>query len=330
MIRYITNKIKCLFTKSNRDLSIVSIIELKSHLDLRIVELETKIDQLKSIIADTHYLNDIKEKRTLSDYELKVFSQWGEDGIIQFLVDRINPECKLFVEIGVEDYKECNTRYLLIRDNWKGFAIDADEKRLGKIYQDEIIWKYDIQPIVSYVTKDNIDNLLKSYKIAGKIGLLSIDIDGNDYWIWQAIRSANPDIVVCEYQSMWGFEHPVTIPYTEEFNRAEKKHHNIYYSCSLPALIHLATEKGYAYIGSNKVGSNAFFINEKYLNLFEDIDKRISYASPGVREYRNSEGQLTYQKGVDMLSEIADLPLYHVGLKSEYLIRDLYKINNGL
>jgi len=117
-----------------------------------------------------------------------VFSQWGEDGIIQYLISRLPWKIRFFVEFGVQDYSESNTRFLLVNDNWTGLVIDSSSESIKHIRSQEYYWKYDLTAVCDFVTIDNINKLIMGAGITGSIGILSIDIDGNDYWIWNAIQ----------------------------------------------------------------------------------------------------------------------------------------------
>ena len=196
----------------------------------------------------------------LNDYEFRVFSQWGEDGIIQHLVRSIDIPKKYFVEFGVQDYRESNTRFLLVNNNWSGLVMDDSAENIERITKDLVYWAYDITPVQAFVTRDNINELLRKNGVTGEIGLLSIDIDGNDFWIWHAIEVINPVIVVIEYNHRFGQQAAVTIPYKEKFDRDETGHGPNYFGASLQALCWLANRKGYAFVGCGSNGVNAFFV----------------------------------------------------------------------
>jgi len=196
----------------------------------------------------------------LNDYEFRVFSQWGEDGIIQHLVRNLDIPRKHFVEFGVEDYRESNTRFLLVNNNWSGLVMDAGAANIQRITRDPIYWAYDLKPVQAFITRDNINELLRENDVTGEIGLLSIDIDGNDFWIWQAIDVINPIIVVIEYNHRFGPQAAVTIPYKEKFDRTRTDHAPIYFGASLQALCWLAKRKGYVFVGCSSNGVNAFFV----------------------------------------------------------------------
>ena len=148
-----------------------------------ISDIKRDID-IEKILLGKILIENIRNKKNidkLSEVEYKVFSQFGEDGIIQYLINSIPIENKIFIEFGVENYKESNTRFLLINNNWKGLLIDSDEKSINSIKNDDIYWKHDIKAVCEFITKENINSIFSSNGFEGDIGLLSIDINGNDY-----------------------------------------------------------------------------------------------------------------------------------------------------
>src|SRR5687767_12061230 len=101
-------------------------------------EIETiKLLQAKSII----HLNETLKSSNIQDYEFKVFSQWGDDGIIQYLIATINLPYKTFIEFGVQDYSESNTRFLLMNNNWRGLIMDGSSKNIEFIKRASYYWK---------------------------------------------------------------------------------------------------------------------------------------------------------------------------------------------
>ncbi|TES93618.1 MAG: hypothetical protein E3J90_14405 [Promethearchaeota archaeon] len=271
-------------------------------------------------------IDNIKNKgivNNLAEVEFKVFSQFGEDGIIQYLINNIPIKNKIFIEFGVQDYKESNTRFLLINNNWKGLLIDSDRKNINSIKNDEIYWKYDIKAVCKFVTRENINSVFSSNGFEGDIGLLSIDIDGNDYWIWKAIKVINPSIVICEYNSVFGCKDAVTIPYGPNFNRTKAHFSNLYFGASMHALYYLANKKGYIFIGSNSAGNNAFFIKKDFAKFFKKLTLKEGYVISNIRGSRNKEGRLTYISGEDRKKIIEDLEVYNVKTKEKMKIKDL-------
>lgn len=204
-------------------------------------------------------LNKGKSSFNLHDYEFKVFSQNGEDGIIQFLVNKINIKNKVFVEFGVETYQEANTKFLLLNNGWSGLIIDGDENAMNLVNQSVLHWKYDLKAVGSFITKDNINQIISAAGIMGEIGLLSVDIDGNDYWVLKEIEVIQPQILIVEYNNMFGPKYKISVPYNESFERFEKHFSGLYWGASMSAFVDLAEQKGYDLVGSNSFGNNLFF-----------------------------------------------------------------------
>jgi hypothetical protein len=249
----------------------------------------------------------------LQQAEFRVFSQWGEDGILQYLVGKIPIPNRVFVEFGVEDYRESNTRFLLCNDNWSGLIIDAADAHARFLAERGLDWKYDITALTSFITRENIDGLIREAGVSGDIGLLSIDLDGNDYWILEAIECVSPRILVVEYNSHFGPDRAVTIPYRADFRRTLAHFSNLYYGASLCALRDVADRKGYALVGSNSAGNNAFFVRRDVLGTLREVDPADGWVRSRFRESRGEDGRLTMigeHRG--RLEIIANLPVIDV------------------
>ena len=251
-----------------------------------------------------------KEYKNLYEFEFKVFSQRGEDGIIQFLVANVDipKESKVFVEFGVENYLESNTRFLLIKDNWSGLVIDGSKYHTDFIKSDYISNQYDLKIENSFITKDNINSIFTNNGIVGEIGLLSIDIDGNDYWVWEAITSIKPIITVVEYNSCFGKDRAITIPYKSDFYRTSAHHSNLYFGASLKALCLLAEKKGYTFVGSNSTGTNSFFVRSDKMGRLKPLYCQNEFVESKFSEVRNKKGELqhniSWEKRVNMLKDM--------------------------
>jgi hypothetical protein len=245
------------------------------------------------------------------DIGFKVFSQRDEDGIIQHLIHRLPIQNETFIEFGAENYEESNTRFLMINNNWQGMVLDGCKADIDWIKRDRIYWQYDLQAKEAWITKDNIDSLLCSSGFAPDVGLLSIDIDGNDYWIWEAIQSIRPRIVIVEYNSILKLA-PVVVPYRDDFQRTFAHHSNLYYGSSLAALHFLAKKKGYILAGSNCWGHNAFFIRADIAGEFRSLEPQEAYVASKFREARDRSGKLTYARGGERLKLIEHMPVVNV------------------
>lgn len=255
-------------------------------------ELDSVKILLGNIISDN---NKKKIETNISSYEFSIFSQWGDDGIIDYLINNLDIKNKSFIEFGVQDYTECNTKFLLMNKNWKGLIIDEAENLINKIKNSDIYWRFDLTATKSFITKNNINNIFKDNNFVGPIGLLSIDIDGNDYWIWDSINCVDPEIVIIEYNSRLGFEKAITIPYREDFERKKAHYSNIYYGASLKALINLGKKKNYIFIGCNSAGNNAYFIKSNLENSkIKEIKIKDGFVRSKFRESRDENGNKNY------------------------------------
>ncbi|OBQ39649.1 MAG: NADH dehydrogenase [Aphanizomenon flos-aquae WA102] len=245
--------------------------------------------------------------------EFRAFSQWGEDGIIQFLIRKIPIDRKIFVEFGVQNYTESNTRFLLINNNWSGLVIDGGLEEIAYIKNDPIYWQYNLKAVNSFITKDNINQILSDNGIQGEIGLLSVDIDGNDYWVWQAIDCVNPAIVVSEYNFRFGANKAVTVPYDASFVRTKAHYSNIYYGASLKALCILADRKGYAFVGCNSAGNNAFFVRKDLKpDSLKELTPEEGYVAAQFRESRDEKGNFLYLSLEEEQKILSSLPLVEI------------------
>lgn len=253
----------------------------------------------------------------------KVFSQFDEDGIIQYLINKLPIKNKTFIEFGVENFKESNTRFLLMNDHWQGMVLDASASDIQCIQRDKIYWQYDLQAMCTWITRENINALLQASGFGEDVGLLSIDIDGNDYWIWDAIQSIRPRIVIIEYNSLFGTI-PVSVPYQQDFSRTTAHYSNLYYGSSLGALHHLAQKKGYLLAGSNVWGHNAFFIRADIAGDFCGLELNEAYVESKFRESRDSSGKLSFIRGNDRIQVIKDMPVVDVTTGKTGALRNLW------
>ena len=211
-------------------------------------------------------LSEQLKKNQISDSEFSCYSQFGEDGIIQYLINNLDIKNKTFIEFGVENYEESNTRFLLENNNWKGLIIDSSAKNTNFIKSQEYYWKRSLKVSNNFIDRENINNIFLENDFSGEIGLLSIDIDGNDYWVWEAINIVKPEILIIEYNARFGKDLSVSIPYNKDFVRSNIYPEKVIYGASIKALNKLSLKKGYELVYINSNGNNAFFVNRSKLN----------------------------------------------------------------
>ena len=238
--------------------------------------------------------NKLKKIKNFSEIEFQVFSQWGEDGIIDWIISKVNNLPKKFLEIGTENYKESNTRYLLISRNWDGFIIESDKKAVSEIKSQKIYWKHNLKIKNQFISKENINRTIKSLKVPKKIGFLSLDIDGIDYWILKELKDLDPIILACEYNSLFGSKKSITVPYKKKFYRNKEHYSNLYFGASISAFINLLKKRNYIFLGTNSSGNNAFFIKKNFSQKLENAIKEKKIFLSKFRESRNRNGSLNY------------------------------------
>lgn len=214
----------------------------------------------------------------INAYERKIYSQNGEDGILEELFNRIGCGGRFFVEFGVESGVECNTRLLAAERGWSGVMIEgnpANYRRLAAFYAGQP----QIRTVHSFITRDNIVPLFQEHQVPDRPDLLSIDIDGNDYWVWQALHAYKPRAVVIEYNASYPPPQLRVTPYDPAFAWDCTS----YFGASLCSLAVLGVSLGYALIGSDSRGINAFFVRRDLLERcgFPELSAGQAYHPPG-------------------------------------------------
>jgi hypothetical protein len=267
----------------------------------------------------------------LHQSEYKIFSQNGEDGIIDFLLYSLNIDIPKYLEIGVGDYKESNTRYLFMKNPSKGMIIDNVKNLKRKVAKHIKLWKGDIRILEKTIDSENILEILKENNFENNLDLFSLDIDGIDYWIMKKIPKNFSKIIIAEYNSTFGSKLEVSVPNIKNFNRTEYHHSNLCYGMSLRAIINLMNEKNYLFIGTNRAFNNAFFIDKSVsqnidieLPNLDDLDK---YTKCNILESRSKNGELNFLREKEKLKEISECELINISnnYKKEK-VKDLYNI----
>ena len=250
----------------------------------------------------------------LQDAEFKVFSQFGEDGILQYLIREtgITRKETTFIEFGVQNYSEANTRFLLMNDYWRGMIIDGNKQYIDSVRNQDIYWLHDLTAVDAWIDRDNINQLIGDVGFSGDLGILSIDIDGNDYWVWERIEVVNPVIVVVEWNSVFGPSHSISVPYDPAFQREKAHYSNLFWGSSISAFSHLAARKGYVLLGSNTAGNNLFFVRNDRIGRLKPLSVAEAYVESRFRDSRDATGKLNFLGGDKRRLEILDLPVVDV------------------
>ena len=264
-------------------------------------------------------LNSLLQNRNLYDkgknineFELKINSQNGEDGIIDFLLNKLKILKPNFVEIGVGEYIEANTRFLYDRHHQRGLIIDCIDNFKKKASSNINLWKGDLNIVEEKIKPENINQVLRE-NCNFEIDLFSLDIDGIDYWVIEKLSPKISKLFVAEYNSVFGSEYDISVPNIENFERFSYHYSGLCYGMSLKALIRLMGEKGFYFIGTNNFKNNAFFINNDFpynafFNGFQEINnsKLESFTNSTFSESRDKKGKLNYLREKKRFDEIKD------------------------
>ncbi len=210
-----------------------------------------------------HYCNLAGSGRLpeLKDTGYRVFSQFEEDGKLLFIFSVLGMTHKTFVEIGSDDGVNSNSANLYFNFGWHGLFIDGNPKSIkrGEKFFSKYPhpWYYKPKFLCSKVSRENVNDLIEGAGYKGEIGLLSIDIDGNDYWVWDAISVIDPQVVIIETHNEFGMEN-IVVPYDPDYFYPGK--HPVYHGASPVAMTKLAEKKGYRLVGANDLGFNFIFV----------------------------------------------------------------------
>jgi hypothetical protein len=213
-------------------------------------DLGERIERIRNFAMRTVF----KPFAGINEFERRVSSQNGEDGIIDELFRRIGTTDRYFVEFGVSDGAECNTA-LLASAGWSGVMLEGDADRHRRLAE-----RYAGMPGVKtereFVNAENIAAIFAKLGVPAEFDLLSIDIDGNDYWVWQALGAYRPRVVVIEYNA----EYPPPRRWVMKYDPGHRWNETTYYGASLASLEAVGKRLGYALLGTDLLGVNAFFV----------------------------------------------------------------------
>lgn len=265
--------------------------------------------------------------RHLWDAEVKVFSQWGEDGILDLILDRLDiarPSC---VEFGAGNFHECNTRFLAEYRAAQVLAVDGRPDLDASVRRLPIAWRTTVLTRQTWITPESAPGLLQEARTAfGGVDVLSLDIDGNDYWVAESLDLTGVSVVVVEYNPLLGHSRSVSIPRDDEFARTDAHYSNLYYGASIRSFTDLMVGRGFAFLGSNRAGNNAFFVPVESATtigvVLPDAADLSAYTDWRVRESRDRDGRLTYLTGDARIREIGHLPVVDVHTGDRLTVRD--------
>jgi hypothetical protein len=268
----------------------------------------------------------------LHEAEVKVFSQNGEDGILDYIRHQLKIDIPNFIEIGVGNYRESNTRFIYNRFASKGIIIDCETnlQKKARYYVKEKnifnLWKGDLKIVNSRVTSENINSILE-VNCNFNVDIFSMDIDSVDYWIISKLRPNISKIFVAEYNSVFGSQLEITVPDIKDFDRKKYHYSTLCYGMSLKALINLMKKKNYYFIGTNILKNNAFFVSNNFdINIFfsQLVIKPLSYyVDSNLRESRDKDYNLNFLSGKNKINKIKDCIIFDLKRSRHCKIKDL-------
>lgn len=286
------------------------------------------------MVGHSHILNmrnNYKNIKKINDLDYKIFSQFGEDGIIDYLIKSLEITSPKFVEIGVGDYSECNTRYLFETAQPKGLIIDCIDNFKDRVSKNISLWKGDLRICNEKINSKNINQILEKEGFNSEVDIFSLDIDGVDYWILEKLPKNFSKIIIVEYNSIFGPNFEVSVPDTIDFDRSNYHYSNLCFGASLKAMISLLEKKGYVFLGSTKSKVNAFFILKTEIDKISldipDTNELDFYTNSNITESRNIDGQLNYLTGKNKLYEISECDLVDLNDNNLKKIKEIYNLN---
>jgi hypothetical protein len=217
----------------------------------------------RELLKDSRY----SHPQNLNRHEFKMFSQYGEDGIIAEIFRRIGVSQRTFVEVGVGDGLENNTAALLFQ-GWRGYWVEGDEDSVRAIRRNcrKHLADGSLQVKCCFVSAENIQSVLREVQFPGEVDLFSLDVDQNTFWIWAALSSFRARVVVVEYNAN---VHPSS-NWKVDYQRDKVWRGSLAYGAGLKAFEELGQTFGYRLVGCALSGANAFFVREDLCGeLFE-------------------------------------------------------------
>lgn len=263
----------------------------------------------------------------LWDVEVKIFSQWGEDGILDFLSQKLDIYKPRVLEIGAGSFYECNSRFLAHSRNASVYAVDSRFDLEKGIKETNLRWRNTLcyeQVIVDKLNARAIQN--RASNAIGTLDILSIDIDGNDYWIAEQMNLEEFRIIVVEYNPLFG-DREVSVEYSEK-SRFERHPTGLLFGASLRAWIVKLRKYKFVFLGTNRVGNNAFFIKHEFIDKvplkLPDIRDLTRFLDWRCRESRDETGQLNYKNYTESLEQIKELFVINIKNQTKAKLKDCF------
>jgi hypothetical protein len=240
-----------------------------------------------------HYRLQIDAGRApkLSETGFRCFSQFEEDGIVLFIMAALNIPQGVFLDLGSADGVNSNCANLALNFGWRGFFFDGNEANIARgrtFYENHPdTWAYPPVFVCAMINRENINQLLTEASVPPEVDFMSIDIDGNDYWVWDAISVTSPKVVIIETHIEFGMKNLV-VPYDKDYIYPGK--HPDYHGASPVAMEKLARRKGYRLVGANSYGFNNIYIREGLAPMVPSVSVESILSHP-----RNKERALLFE-----------------------------------
>ena len=265
------------------------------------------------MIGTSHILNMRKNYtniKNLEEVDYKIYSQNGEDGILDYLLTRLKIEKPKFIEIGVGDYYESNTRFIFERTSCEGLIIDIIDDFKHKVEKNTNVWRGNLKILQKKINSENFLSIIEEHNFIQDIDLFSIDVDGIDYWILEKLPKKFCKIIVAEFNPYFGSELEVTVPNDPEFDRTKYHYSNLCFGASLRSIVELLTKKGFTFLGTNLFRNNVFFVNDDFKNElsidFPETKDLSKYTNANFRESRDINNNKSFITPDKIINEITE------------------------
>jgi hypothetical protein len=291
---------------------IKDFVKLKSQINTLKREFEiSRFNQIRLQQALTYQALSRSMHRSLNKYEFQVFSQNGEDGIILEILKRLGEPAGYFVEVGIQDGRECNMANLAINFGWDGLMLEGDSN-YAKSAQEYFNQKSSsgagrVNVQNEFITAENFASLLSANNVPKNLDVLSIDVDGVDYWIWKSLPSEyRPRLVIVEYNAYLPHQRQITVPYEPTFSRYQKHPSGYFFGASLAAFASLGKQKGYSLVACDSKGANAFFVRD------ENIKGQFAPLTPADAYFPLTSGTKNRPSATEAFELIKNMPFAEV------------------
>lgn len=253
----------------------------------------------------------------LWEAEVQVYSQWGEDGIIDYLCDCLSLARPRALELGAGNFLECNTRFLAENRSASVVAVDARSDLGPTLASLPLYWRTSVWALSEWITPETVPGIVaRARSLMGGLDIVSLDVDGNDYWVAERLDLEGVGLVILEYNALFGHQRAVTVPRDDQFDRSTAHPSWQYWGASLRAWVDLMRKRGFSIVGTNRACFNAFFCPTARLDDIPlpavDTADLSRYVDSRIRDSRGADGNLSYLAGRARVDAIRDMPVIDV------------------